>query len=179
MNLCPVIYGTDPQHFVVFGFISPQDNHCLASYGLVLCVVALPISPSPLPTITPTHAISPSAGNTTVTVPTVSHFVGHANLSNFFPYYNNVQVIGPKPIYITYNKVVGPSVSNNFGNSNKKTGINEDDKEIDYENPEVLTRDGKVDVVTRVLASSDDSRGEVLHEALGFIRNATLVNDQK
>ena len=169
VNLCPVIYGMDPQHFVAFGFISPQENDCLASYGLVLCVVALPTSPSTPPTITPTPpTITPKPSPAT-----------HANLSNFFPYYNNVQVIGPKPIYITYNNVVGPSVSNNFGNSKKKTGINEDDKEIDYENPEVLTRDGKVDVITRVLASSDDSRGEVLHEALGFIRNATLVNDQK
>jgi len=31
------------------------------------------------------------------------------------------QIIGPKPIYITVNSVVGPSVTNRFGNSKKKS----------------------------------------------------------
>ncbi len=161
VHLCPLIYGSDSYHFVVFGIISPSELDCLPSHNLVLCVVALPITVTPPPTV----VVTPP------TVPTVSPYL---------PYYNNVQVIGPKPIYITYNSVVGPSVSNNYGNSKKKPGIKNDNADVGKENPEVLTSDGKVDVVTHFLDSSDDSkRSDILNEAVDFIRNATLVTDQE
>jgi hypothetical protein len=96
-------------------------------------------------------------------------------------------VIGPKPIYITYNSVVGPSVSNNYGISKKNTkGLLSDEnkqlgnEEVYSENPEVVTDDGKVEVITDVVANSDDSkRAEVLKQAVDFIRNATLANDKQ
>ena len=35
---CQTIYGTDPQHFMEYGYISPTDANCFSKYGLVLCV---------------------------------------------------------------------------------------------------------------------------------------------
>jgi len=44
-------------------------------------------------------------------------------------FYNNVQIIGPKPVYITYNKVVGASVSNyNYGKKVMKPLQDRDDQ---------------------------------------------------
>ncbi len=175
VHFCPVIYGTDISHFVQFGIISPEQNGCYSTLNLVLCVENPPTNPTP-PPITPTP--SPV---------TVSPAVGHSNPSTYLPYYNNVQVIGPKPIYITYNSVVGPSVSNNYGISKKNTkGLLSDEnkqlgnEEVYSENPEVVTDDGKVEVITDVVANSDDSkRAEVLKQAVDFIRNATLANDKQ
>ena len=36
---CQTIYGTDPQHFMEYGYISPTDANCFSKYGLVLCVL--------------------------------------------------------------------------------------------------------------------------------------------
>jgi len=32
-GLCREIYGTKPQHFEDFGFVSPNQHHCLYGYG--------------------------------------------------------------------------------------------------------------------------------------------------
>ena len=38
VSMCQVIYGTDPQHFIDFGFVSPEENSCHSTSNLVLCV---------------------------------------------------------------------------------------------------------------------------------------------
>jgi hypothetical protein len=111
---CQIVYGTDPQHFVTFGFVTPEDNQCLVTQQLVLCVDQPAV---PLTTVTSTTTSAPTSATVTAiaVTPTVE-------ISNPVPpyFYNNVQIIGPKPIYITYNSVVGPSVSNNYGRKTKK-----------------------------------------------------------
>ena len=92
---CNNIYGSDPQHFVTFGLIKPEEIGCLSNSHLGLCVddQTIPtLPPTPLPNEnTTSHVestpipIDNSIGTTqtpVVVVPTTSQY----------PHYNNVQV---------------------------------------------------------------------------------------
>ena len=116
---CEIVYGSNDQHFVQFGIITTEDYNCSSSKRLVLCVDQIHIvvpptttTTTPVPTTTPVTNLSstPPVEVTTPMTPTIPPY----------SYYNNVQIIGPKPVYITYNSVVGPSVSNNYGRRTKK-----------------------------------------------------------
>ena len=67
LNMCQNIYGTDPQHFLDFGNISPTQYNCLFGDGVVLCVVAEATTTTT--TTTTTTATTTTTTTTTTTVP--------------------------------------------------------------------------------------------------------------
>jgi len=109
------IYGTNPSHFRRYGVINPSTARCLASSGNILCVsdtqtghqqpevsdVDLPVN---LPDSVPEIPSRPFGGPTT---PTRRPLVG--------PEAPSVSIVGPQPIYVSYNNVKGPSVGGDNG----------------------------------------------------------------
>ena len=53
--MCPVLYGTDEDHFETYGFVTPTDINCLSGDGLAICISDTPnpqdLNPTPKPTI--------------------------------------------------------------------------------------------------------------------------------
>ena len=55
IDMCPVLYGTDEDHFETYGFVTPTDINCLSGDGLAICISDTPnpqdLNPTPKPTI--------------------------------------------------------------------------------------------------------------------------------
>jgi hypothetical protein len=82
---CAVVYGTQADHFTRFG------EQAACSNGMVRCVTARP-----------TATTTPSPVGPTPPVFTAGLPVG--------PVAPSVSIIGPQPIYVSYNNVIGPTV---------------------------------------------------------------------
>merc|ERR1719154_120238 len=58
LNQCNNVYGTKPEHFAQHGIISPIENNCFSDSGNILCVMDVPVVPSP-PDLTPPPGSNP------------------------------------------------------------------------------------------------------------------------
>merc|ERR1719173_315780 len=110
------IYGTNPSHFRRYGVINPSTARCLASSGNILCVSDTqtghqqPESPDvglPVPLQNSEPVIPPRITFGGPTTPTRRPLVG--------PEAPSVSIVGPQPIYVSYNNVKGPSVGGDNG----------------------------------------------------------------
>ncbi len=109
---CAVVFGTQADHFTRYG----EQASCPG--GQVRCVTAAAITPAtplfPAPTtITATTTTYPpvtAAAPTTTPVPIFTAGPGGATGLPVGPVAPSVSIIGPQPIYVSYNNVVGPTV---------------------------------------------------------------------
>jgi hypothetical protein len=114
---CAVVYGTQADHFTRY----PEQSSCPG--GQVRCVTAataaattpstplFPAPPSP-PTAATTTTYPPvtAATSTTTPVPIFTAAPGGATGLPVGPVAPSVSIIGPQPIYVSYNNVIGPTV---------------------------------------------------------------------
>ena len=76
---CRTLYGSHPNHFALFGYITPTQANCLSKNGLTLCISnngqpGNPIFTTPLTTVAPTTTISSivqNVPNPTIDLPCV------------------------------------------------------------------------------------------------------------
>ncbi len=105
-GLCPLVFGTEEEHFDLYEPVSPSESSCYMSQGLVLCLLEDP------------------ATTTTTTTTTATPPCTHHSHSNGYPF-SGVQIIGPRPVYNNYNTANGPQVIEGDQNNSKlksKTG---------------------------------------------------------
>jgi hypothetical protein len=115
---CAVVYGTQADHFTRY----PEQSSCPG--GQVRCVTAAPAaattpatplfpapsSPTTAATTTTTYApVTAAAPTTPVPIFTAAPTGGATGLP-VGPVAPSVSIIGPQPIYVSYNNVVGPTV---------------------------------------------------------------------
>ena len=121
VSMCLVVYGTNPQHFLDFGFVSPEENSCHSTSNLVLCVqppavtsapvtrppvvtVPIAVTQAPKPVIVTQAPVTPGPNNLVQTVQTPQFVPVLPTGPGFptfgqgvsgqppYPYYHNVQV---------------------------------------------------------------------------------------
>jgi hypothetical protein len=107
---CAVVFGTQADHFTRYG----EQASCPG--GQVRCVItattpATPLFPTPSPPTAATTTYAPvTAAAPTTPVPIFTAAPGGATGLPVGPVAPSVSIIGPQPIYVSYNNVIGPTV---------------------------------------------------------------------